>query len=274
MTGVVQQRRVERHRGPLRTVEADALAVEAPLAIRLRVGDGPPQVVTTTMRTPGDDRDLALGFLVGEGVLADPAQVPAVQGCGGEGGAVDVCLPPGADPDLDRFARVSAGTAACGACGRRDLEAWLARAAAAPVAGMATIPAALLYALPARLAAAQAANAVTGGLHAVGAFAADGTLLAVREDVGRHNAADKVVGALFAAGRLPLTDAVLVLSGRASFELLQKAAAAGASVVAAIGAPSSLAVELAERAGITLVGFLAAGRCNVYTHPARIGDAA
>jgi FdhD protein len=255
-------------------VEADALAVEAPLAIRVRVGDAPPLVVTTTMRTPGDDAELALGCLVGEGVLAAGAPVPAVQGCGGAGGAVDVQLPAGTLLDATRFDRVSAGTAACGACGRRDLDAWLARAAARPVAGAATLLPEVLYGLPARLAAAQAANAVTGGLHAVGAFAADGQLLAVREDVGRHNAADKVVGALFAAGRLPLTDAVLVLSGRASFELLQKAAAAGASVVAAIGAPSSLAVELAETAGITLVGFLAAGRCNVYTHPHRIGGAA
>jgi FdhD protein len=271
VSGITQQRRVERHRGPLRTVEADALAVEAPLAIRVRVGDAPPVVVTTTMRTPGDDEELALGCLVGEGVLAAGAPVPAVQGCGG---AVDVQLPAGTPLDATRFDRVAAGTAACGACGRRDLDAWLARAAAHPVAGAATLLPEVLYGLPARLAAAQAANAVTGGLHAVGAFGADGQLLAVREDVGRHNAADKVVGALFAAGRLPLTDGVLVLSGRASFELLQKAAAAGASVVAAIGAPSSLAVELAERAGITLVGFLAAGRCNVYTHPDRIGGAA
>ena len=254
--------------GPAR--DRDAVVVEAPLA--LRGPDG--RTLTVTMRTPGHDLDLARGLLLAEGILRGPADAARVARppAGSlppeeEGHVVEVQL----DPALlaERFAaRALPATAACGVCGVASVAALEVRAA--PVASALEVSAALIAELPARLRLAQAVFAATGGLHAAALFDAGGALLAAREDVGRHNAVDKVVGWALAEGRLPLADAILVVSGRLGFEIAQKAVMAGAPVVVAVSAPSSLAVDVAERFRLTLCGFTRAGRFNVYSHPARI----
>lgn len=235
----------------------DTLAVEEPLEIRV---DG--RAVSITMRTPGHDRELAVGFLVGEGILTDPGDLAEVRQVAEN--VVDVAVHPGVAVHLARLERNFYTTSSCGVCGKTSLAAvratgWQPAPTAAPV-----VTAATLHALPDRLRAAQAAFATTGGLHGCGLFSPSGELLAVREDVGRHNALDKLIGDATLRGLLPLHTAILLLSGRASFELIQKAAVAGIAVVAAVGAPSSLAVELAREAGITLVGFVRGGRFNIY----------
>lgn len=248
----------------------DALAVEEPLEIRVVAG-GVERRVTVTMRTPGDDVELALGLLVAERVVDGPAAIAAWRRCGSQGNVLKAELAPGVEPRLEQAERQFASTAACGLCGKTSLEAVMAggHGPRPPAPGPRLDPA-LLYALPARLRAAQSLFEATGGLHAVAAFDFAGRLRVLREDIGRHNAFDKVVGAHLAAGHADLADRLLVLSGRAGFELLQKAAVARVPVVVAVGAPSSLAVELAQRQGITLVGFLREASFNVYTHPARI----
>ncbi|HEU4628707.1 MAG TPA: formate dehydrogenase accessory sulfurtransferase FdhD [Gemmatimonadaceae bacterium] len=256
----------------------DLLAVEEPLEIRVVVGDGAtvaPRTVAVTMRTPGHDAELAVGFLLAEGVLRDDAPPRAVQvepapvGVLGAAGSVTVHLA-GDGPTLAPLARHSYTSSACGVCGRVSLDALLAAAARPLPAGAPPIDAALVHALPAALRRAQPVFADTGGLHAAALFDAAGRLLALREDVGRHNAVDKVVGARLLAGALPAHDGVLLVSGRASFELVQKAVAAGIPVLAAVGAPSSLAVELAAAAGMTLLGFVRDGRFNVYADADRV----
>jgi FdhD protein len=172
--------------------------------------------------------------------------------------------------DLARLARNFYSTSSCGVCGKASIEAVAANAGGGRVGGALVVREPVLRGLPDTLRASQAGFAETGGMHAVGLFTTEGRLIASREDVGRHNALDKLVGAAFMAGELPWHDRILLLSGRASFELLQKSAMAGCPIVAAIGAPSTLAVELAESAGITLVAFLRPGGCNVYTHPWRV----
>ena len=236
--------------------ERDHVAVEEPLEIR--IGGKP---VAVTMRTPGHDEELALGFCLSEGLRPTRAHLPddlAVN-------AVNVEAP-GFDPA--RLQRSFYTSSSCGVCGKGALEAIAVEAPL--VTSELRVPLALVSSLPDRLREAQAAFAVTGGLHATGLFAADGELLCVREDVGRHNALDKVVGWAFRAGRLPLTDSVLCVSGRLSFELVQKAAVAGCPIMVAVGAPSSLAVELAADRGVTLCGFVRGGTANVYTEPWRI----
>lgn len=250
----------------------DALAVEEPLEIRVVSAAGERRV-TVTMRTPGDDVELALGLLVAEGVIDGAAAVALWHRCGTQGNVLKAELAPGVEPRLERAERQFAATAGCGLCGKTSLEAvmggWDAGRAPAPLLGP-PLPPALLQALPRQLRAAQSLFESTGGLHAVAAFGFDGELLLLREDIGRHNAFDKLVGARLAAGQPDLADCLVVLSGRAGFELLQKAAVAHVPVVVAVGAPSSLAVELAAHWGITLVGFLRESSFNVYTHPARI----
>jgi FdhD protein len=237
-------------------IERDLLAVEEPLEIRIQ---GRP--VAVTMRTPGHDEELALGFCVSEGlrpVGARPADDLAAN-------VVEVDAP-GFDPA--RLQRSFYTTSSCGVCGKGALEAV---AVDAPrVEGCLTTTADLVAGLPGRLRETQPAFDATGGLHAAGLFDPRGDLACLREDVGRHNALDKVVGWAFANGRLPLADAILVVSGRISFELVQKAAVAGCPILAAVGAPSSLAAELARDRGITLCGFVREGRVNVYTEPWRI----
>ncbi|HEU5136184.1 MAG TPA: formate dehydrogenase accessory sulfurtransferase FdhD [Steroidobacteraceae bacterium] len=254
---------------------ADAIAVEEPLEIRLlkdgladNGGTGRP--ISITMRTPGNDSELALGFLYGEGLLREPRDVVDVRPCGPTGNVVRVTVRADLPLDLERLNRNFYTTSSCGVCGKASIEAVTASAGIRRVASGLVVRESVLRILPDTLRAAQAGFAETGGMHAVGLFTAEGDLLSVREDVGRHNAMDKLVGAEFMSGTLPWTDRVLLLSGRASFELLQKAMMAGAPLVAAIGAPSTLALELAESAGITLVAFLRSGGCNVYCHAARV----
>jgi FdhD protein len=236
--------------------ERDHVAVEEPLEIR--IGGTP---VAVTMRTPGHDEELALGFCLSEGLRPEGAQLPADLAAN----AVDVDAP---GFDAERLQRSFYTTSSCGVCGKGALEAVAVEAPR--VASELRVPLALVSSLPDRLREAQAAFAVTGGLHATGLFAEDGELLCVREDVGRHNALDKVVGWAFGAGKLPLSRCVLCVSGRLSFELVQKAAVAGCPVLVAVGAPSSLAVELAADRGVTLCGFVRGGTANVYTEAWRI----
>ena len=236
--------------------ERDQVAVEEPLEIR--IGGNP---VAVTMRTPGHDEELALGFCISEGLRPTTARVPADLAAN----TVDV---EALEFDLARLQRSFYTSSSCGVCGKGALEAVAVEAAR--VESQLRIPLALVMQLPDRLRKAQAAFAATGGLHASGLFNAEGELLCAREDVGRHNALDKVIGWAFGADRLPLADAVLCVSGRLSFELVQKAAVAGCPLLVAVGAPSSLAVSLAQDRGITLCGFVRGGSANVYTEAWRI----
>jgi FdhD protein len=236
--------------------ERDHVAVEEPLEIR--IGGVP---VAVTMRTPGHDEELALGFCLSEGLRPEGARLPDDLAAN----TVDVDAP-GFDPT--RLQRSFYTTSSCGVCGKGALDAV---AIDAPrVTSELRVPLALVSSLPDRLREAQAAFALTGGLHATGLFTPEGELLCVREDVGRHNALDKVVGWAFGAQRLPLGNSVLCVSGRLSFELVQKAAVAGCPIMVAVGAPSSLAVELAADRGVTLCGFVRGGTANVYTEQWRI----
>lgn len=258
--------------GP-RRVKQDALALEEPLEIRINGSR-----FSVTMRTPGDDFDLVAGFLVSEGVVSSPDDLPTmrvVSGLGLDGeptfNIVDAAVTGTGVRLAAERARTVYTTSACGVCGLASIDA-VRTASAFPVLPVGlTVPAALIAALPDRLRAAQRLFETTGGVHAAGLFDAEGELLVLREDVGRHNAVDKVVGWALMEGRLPLSRTVLQVSGRASFELVQKARMAGIPVLAAVSAPSSLAVELAEDAGITLVGFSRGASFNVYAHPSRIG---
>ena len=236
--------------------ELDRVAVEEPLEIR--IGGGP---VAVTMRTPGHDEELALGFCLSEGLEPREASLPADLAVN----TVEVDAP-GFDPR--RLERSFYTSSSCGVCGKGALEAVAVEAPRVESALQAE--AELLADLPERLRTAQPAFAVTGGLHATGLFAADGELLCLREDVGRHNAMDKVVGWAFREGRLPLAEQILCVSGRLSFELVQKASVAGCPIVVAVGAPSSLAVELGTDRGLTLCGFARGGRLNVYSEPWRV----
>jgi FdhD protein len=236
--------------------ERDAVAVEEPLEIR--IGGRP---VAVTMRTPGHDEELALGFCLSEGLRPRTARAPDDLAAN----TVDVDAP-GFDPS--RLERSFYTTSSCGVCGKGALEA--VRVEAPRVESDLRVPAELLSTLPERLRAAQAAFAATGGLHATGLFDTEGALLCLREDVGRHNAMDKVIGWAFLENALPLAGAILCVSGRLSFELVQKAAVAGSPIVVAVGAPSSLAVELGRDRGVTLCGFVRDGRLNVYSEPWRV----
>jgi FdhD protein len=240
----------------------DLLAVEEPLEIRVG-GQG----VAVVMRTPGHDRELVAGFLVTEGILRQREEVLDMVYCRPDGrppeeNIIDVLLAPGAAVDLARLTRHVFTSSSCGICSKASIEA--VRGQFAPIAAPLSLTAALIVGLPERLRAAQAAFAQTGGLHASALFDTAGQLLVLREDVGRHNALDKVVGHAFLAGGLPLADRVLLVSGRVSFEIMQKALAAGIPAVAAISAPTSAAVEFARASGQLLVGFLRGERMNVY----------
>lgn len=258
---------------------ADRVAVEEPLEIRVVVEEGGRRQrhpIAVTMRTPGHDLELAAGFLHGEGALAGKDAVAGIGHCT-SGGAeearnvVEVALVPGTAFDPERFSRHVYTTSSCGVCGRASLEAVRALLLPAP-AGPAgpLVSRETLFGLPDRLGRGQAVFAATGGLHAAALFDAAGTLELLREDVGRHNALDKLVGALLLEGQLPARDRLLMVSGRASFELVQKAVMAGLPLLAAVGAPSSLAVELAREHGMTLIGFLRGGRFNLYSGADRL----
>ncbi len=249
---------VEVVRLPEGETEPDEIAVEEPLEIRV---DGRP--IAVTMRTPGHDEELSLGFLRSEGIPAVSAHPTADLAAN----VIDVQVD--GDVDFERLARNFYTSSSCGVCGKGALEA-VAVEAPRVESGL-VVPAVLVAELPDRLREAQPTFAATGGLHATGLFSAEGELLAVREDVGRHNAMDKIVGWAFGQGLLPLSDKMLCVSGRLSFELVQKAAVAGCPLVVAIGAPSTLAVYLARDRGVTLCGFVRGGRVNVYSEPQRIG---
>ncbi len=264
----VTTRRVLRVTRDGASVLDDALAVERALEIRI---DGQPLVVT--LRTPGHDRELALGFLAAESVVRSLAEVrelvecPAA--CADEPDRVDVSLAPGTPVDWARLERHFAATSACGLCGRAHLESL--RAGLVPVDSGFRVASPALLSWPERLRLAQAGFARTGGLHAAAFAGADLVPELLREDVGRHNAVDKIAGALLDQGRYPVGVGVLWVSGRAGAEIVLKAARAGIPMLAAVGAPSSLAVELAEAARMTLIGFLREGRMNVYAGAERLG---
>jgi FdhD protein len=252
---------------------ADTAAVEEPLEVRLH---GRPFAVV--MRTPGDDRELAAGFLFAEGVVQSADEIGAIEHCRHPDrpevhNLVDVYLLGPARAALDQrlAARRNVVTsAACGMCGRVTIEALQTRAA--PIADRTRMTRAVAASLPEILRRRQRVFEDTGGLHAAGLFDAAGVCMLSREDVGRHNAVDKIVGAMLVEGRLPLAAHALAVSGRTSFEIVQKAWLAGIGLLCAVSAPSSLAIELAEAAGITLLGFVRGGGFNVYSHPNRIAD--
>lgn len=250
---------------------SDRVATEEPLEIRLTAG-GETKRVAVTMRTPGSDFELAAGFLFSEGVVQSRDEIARLGYCLGEEqryNVVNVVLRAEVLPALDALERHFTVTSACGVCGKASLEA-LALRGCAPLQGGPRVTLDTLRHLPATLREAQGLFAATGGLHAAALFTVTGELVAAREDVGRHNALDKLVGWALLESSLPLSHHLVLVSGRASYELVQKALVAGASVVCAVSAPSSLAVTLAERFGITLIGFLREGCCNVYSHPERV----
>ncbi len=262
----------------------DVLAVEEPLEIRVKPFGKPHRAVSITMRTPGDDGELAAGFLFTEGIFTSPDQFEHIRHCGlkiGKGsGTLDraaalnsntirVDLRDGIDIDLKGLDRNFYTTSSCGVCGKSSIEALRTGIEALSPNGL-TVSSELIHSLPTLLRDSQAVFDQTGGLHASALFDREGTLDIVREDVGRHNALDKVIGAKFLGGKLPLSDKILLVSGRASFELVQKALMAGIPILAAVGAPSSLAVELAAEYGMTLLGFVRDGRFNIYCGTERI----
>jgi FdhD protein len=258
-------------RGGVRSERTDTLAGEEPMEIRAHGPGQEPVRVAVTMRTPGGDFELAVGFLFTEGLIG-PADVRRVAYCDDVNtedqryNVITVEL----ERDLDEslLHRNFYATSSCGVCGKAALEDVEVRCAPIPIGFH--VPAATIVALPDSLRSAQRVFDRTGGLHAAGLFTADGDVVTVREDVGRHNAVDKVVGERLLAGNLPLSERVLQVSGRASFEIVQKAAVAGIPVVSAVSAPSSLAVDAGERLGVTVVGFVRDGGCNVYTFTERV----
>ena len=272
MGRVTSRRRVSQLRSGTATERVDTLVVEEPLEIRV---NGSP--VSVTMRTPGADFELAQGFLLTEGFIGERDDVATVRYCAGADAdgantynVLDVTLAPGVQmPEVD-VTRNFYTTSSCGVCGKASLEAVRLSSRHSPGDDPATVQAAVLSAMPDQLRAAQKVFAATGGLHGAALFGVDGTLLAVREDVGRHNAVDKVIGWALEGGRIPAAGTVLLVSGRASFELTQKAVMAGIPILAAVSAPSSLAVDLAAQSGLTLVAFLRGDSMNVYSRPDRI----
>jgi FdhD protein len=255
-----------------RLEEDDRVAVEAPLEFQLHHPNLGLEPVSfgTTMRTPGDDESLAAGLLYGEGIVERAADIDAIESSTRRPNVVNVRLKSTVTLETQLSPRRFSAGSSCGVCGTTSLDAAIARAAATRIEATGSVSLAVLLGLPQVMRESQARFGDTGGIHASALFDMQGSLLSVAEDVGRHNAFDKLVGANLLAGRLPLSDHVVLLSGRASFELVQKALRAGVSVLAAIGAPSSLAVNLAAASGLTLVGFLRPTHCNVYSHPERL----
>lgn len=260
--------------------EEDVLATEEPMEIRVRALEGGEEVersLSVTMRTPGNDFELAVGFLFGEGILRGKQDIDRVVYCTDPGidqeyNVVSVHLREGVSYNLSLLERHFYTTSSCGVCGKTSLEAVRVKTAVDIPADRPKARRVAVASLPDRLRKGQDIFAETGGLHAAGLFDADGTIESVREDVGRHNAVDKLVGQMVLAGRASLHDSILAVSGRASFEIMQKAAVAGIPFVVAVGAPSNLAVEIAREFGMTLVGFARGETFNVYAGPHRIVD--
>lgn len=266
----IRHRVVKKWRGGATTESSEQLAVEEPLEIRLGG-----RRFTLTMRTPGHDEELASGFLFGEGFINDASELGEIRRVRDRKGvpepnAIDIVLKVPADGLRTRLKRNFAMTSSCGVCGKTSIDS--IRRRVAPLSDTARITPAVLVELASKLRAAQRVFAATGGLHAAAIFTTDGNLLAIREDVGRHNAVDKVIGYALNHAMVPLANHLMMVSGRLSFEIVQKAAAAGVPILAAVSAPSSLAVELAESVGTTLVGFLRDGGFNIYSRPDRISQ--
>jgi FdhD protein len=268
----VRVRSVEEGRARIRP---DSLATEEPMEIRLASGEAR-QTVAVTMRTPGADFELAAGFLYGEGIVSSPEDILKISYCidpdidaEQQYNIVNVELRGGRDYDLKPLERHFYTTSACGVCGKASLEQLELRGCPVIPPGPELTPQ-KIYALPDKLREAQGLFEATGGLHAAALFDREGELVALREDVGRHNATDKLVGWALLEGLLPLSDCVVMVSGRSSFEILQKCLTAGVPVVCAISAPSSLAVDVARQFRMTLIGFLRGNRFNVYSGPERI----
>ncbi len=240
----------------------DLLAIEEPLEIRL--GE---KIVSITMRTPGHDSELAAGFLFTEGILAGPHQI---QSSRGSRNSITIDLNAEVEVDFERLQRNFYTTSSCGVCGKASIEALRVQGCPILPKNSPVFPSAVIHSLPQNLRDEQAVFERTGGLHGAALFDASGELALLREDVGRHNAVDKVIGAQMLAGHAPLSDKLLLVSGRASFELTQKALMAGIPILAAVGAPSSLAVETAQRFNMTLLGFVRDGRFNIYSGASRI----
>jgi FdhD protein len=255
--------------------EIDEVPVEEPLEIRVRVpcdGQNSAQSIAVTMRTPGADPELAAGFLFSEGIVQGTGDIARIEALSANGVLVELTAIAAWDPS--RLERQSFVSSSCGVCGKRSIAAVFAQRHYQTEAGQPRIQAHVVHQLGSRLRTAQDVFNRTGGLHAAALFSSAGELLSRFEDVGRHNALDKLIGAEFLAGRLPLRDRIVFVSGRASFELIQKATMAGIPVFAAVGAPSSLAVSLAREAGMTLLGFVRDGHFNVYSDTGRIEAAA
>ena len=248
---------VTRVAGDERVVADDVVVVEEPLEIR--IGEKP---VSVTMRTPGHDFELAAGFLFTEGILQRADAIESIRHWG-SGNVVRVTLRPEVTIDLQKLARHFYATSSCGVCGKTSIDA--VRVQTKPVVSAMRVSRSTLSTLPDILRRGQQMFESTGAIHAAGLFRADGSLTILREDIGRHNAVDKVIGARFLEGRTPIADELLLVSGRAGFEVVQKAVVAGIAIIAAVGAPSSLAVELAREMNVTLAGFVREGRFNVYS---------
>ena len=271
MTDAIKEVAVERAGAHATHAMLDVLAVEQPLEIRVSWADeGGPRLATVavTMRTPDNDCELAAGFLFTEGIVRRRDQIAGIRSC--RPGSVRVELAPGTRVDLARLERHAYTTSSCGLCGKTSTSALRAVPSWSLPPNEPIVDDALIRSLPASLRRAQSVFDATGGLHASGLFDLDGRLVVLREDVGRHNALDKVIGAELLADRLPASERLLIVSGRVSFELIQKALMAGIPLLAAIGAPSSLAVELAREAGMTLLGFVRADRFNIYSGGERV----
>jgi FdhD protein len=253
----------------------DRVAVEAPLEYLLHhpaLGIEPVSF-GTTMRTPGDDESLAAGLLYGEGLINRVTDIEAIESSTRRPNVVNVRLNPSVPMEMQMATRRFSAGSSCGVCGTTGLDAAIARAAATRIADTGPIELELLLRLPDLMRAGQSRFGDTGGIHAAALFDFSGNLITLAEDVGRHNAVDKLVGENLLAGRLPFREHIILLSGRASFELTQKALRAGIAVLAAIGAPSSLAVNLALASNLTLIGFLRQKHCNVYSNPQRLSPA-
>ena len=255
------------------TSASDEVALEEPLEIQLTFSTSNGQMqknISVTMRTPGNDEALTAGFLFTEGIVKNRADILTIQHLPFDENRIMVTLVENIKPSLNNSARNFYTTSSCGICGKASIEAITVVAAYPNTTDNIRIPAQLLYNLPILVKEEQKVFQHTGGIHASALFSLTGNLLLVREDVGRHNALDKIIGDCFMDGLLPLTETILFLSGRASFELVQKAFMAGIKLIVAVGAPSSLAVDMARECGITLIGFLREERFNIYTGLERI----
>lgn len=272
MTRLASIRVVTRYTPDGLTNDQDLVAIEAPVSLHLQPAQGPVRDLGLLMRTPGADEDLAAGVLAAEGVVTRAADLLRIETVTAEGAAMVIRVSVGPGADVHAISdRVGTATSACGLCGRLSMRQ-LDHFGPPGTQGTPRVDARVILAIPQRLRQSQQAFAETGGLHAAAVFTPDGELIEVREDVGRHNAVDKILGALLRRNALPAHGLVLAVSGRIAYEIVQKAAMGGLPVIVAIGAPTDLAVDAARECGITLVGFARDGRFNVYTHAARVVD--